>query len=135
MGFWGVLWEIVKAVGPHAAPHVARAVAGRKPVTVTDRRAQAAAEKIGYMAQGLATVEERLAAAEARAEAADRNATDAADRVAAAEDKLSQAEAQFTDSWKAARKWMLALFVWNAVIMGILIYLVVVVADIVVARR
>lgn len=128
MGFWGVLWEIVKAVGPHAAPHVARAVAGRKPVAIADRRAQSAVEKISYVARGLATAEERLAAAEARAEAADRNASDAIDRAAAAEEKLSQALARSAERWSAVRKRMLVLLVWNALITGVLICLVVVAA-------
>ena len=125
MGFWGVLWEIVKAVGPHAAPHVARAVAGRKPVAIADRRAQAAAERMSHMAQGLATIEERLEAAEAKAEIADRNAAEAAERAAAAEEKLSQALAQSAERWNAARMWMLALLAWNVVITAVVIYLAV----------
>jgi hypothetical protein len=123
MAFWGVLWEIFKAVGPHAAPHVARAVAGRKPAAIADRRAQAAAREI---AEGFRTMEERVAAAEEKAGAAERSSAAAEERAAAAEDKLALVQAQFAAQWSAVRKWMLGLLIWNAVLTAILIYVLVV---------
>jgi hypothetical protein len=122
MGLWGVLWEILKAVGPHAAPHVARAVRDRQTSGIAERRAQAAAKEI---AQGFATMEERLAAAEEKAAAAETSAAVAEERAAAAEDRLAQAQAQIVEQWNAVRKWMLALLVWNAVLTAILIYVLV----------
>jgi len=122
MGLWGVLWEILKAVGPHAAPHVARAVRGRQTAGIADRRAQAAAKEL---AQGFATMEERLAAAEEKAAAAESSATAAEERAAAAEDRLAQAQAQMAAQWNAVRKWMLALLVWNAALTAVLIYVLV----------
>ena len=115
MGLWGVLWEILKAVGPHAAPHVARAVNERRAAHKAEQRVQAVAHN---MAEGLATLEERVAAAETQSVAAE-------ERAVAAEEKLSLAQSQMAEQWTATRKWMLALLVWNAVLTAILIYVLV----------
>ena len=108
MGFWGVLWEIVKAVGPHAAPHVARAMTQRKTVAESDQRTRA---------------EQRVQAAEERAGAAERNSIAAEERATAAEEKLALTQAQMADQWAAARKWFIALLAWNALITILLIFL------------
>ena len=120
MGFWGVLWEIVKAVGPHAAPHVARAMTQRKTVAESDQRTRAAVKEI---AQEFSTLEQRVQAAEDRADAAERNSIAAEERAAAAEEKLTVTQAQMADQWAAARKWFIALLAWNAVVTILLIFL------------
>jgi septal ring factor EnvC (AmiA/AmiB activator) len=120
MGLWGVLWEIVKAVGPHAAPHVARAMTQRKTVSESDQRTRAAVKEI---AQEFSTLEERVQAAEERAGAAERNSIAAEERAAAAEEKLTVTQAQMADQWAAARKWFIALLVWNALVTILLIFL------------
>jgi septal ring factor EnvC (AmiA/AmiB activator) len=120
MGLWGVLWEIVKAVGPHAAPHVARAMTQRKSTAESDRRTHAAVKEI---AQEFSTLEERVQAAEERAGAAERNSIAAEERAASAEEKLALAQAQMADQWAAARKWFIALLAWNALMAAALLFL------------
>jgi hypothetical protein len=121
MGLWGVLWEIVKAIGPHAAPHVARAMTQRKTAAAeVARRTRAAVEEV---AQEFTTLEQRVAAAEARAIAAESSSIAAEDRAAAAEEKLALTQAQIADQWTKARKWFIAVVVWNAVVTAVLIVL------------
>jgi hypothetical protein len=118
MGLWGVLLEIAKAVVPHAAPHVARAVVD----AAKERRA--ASETAGAqdslqptntdLAAALTYLEQRLSAAEERA--------------ATAEQKLSLAEARMADQWATARKWAIALLAWNGAVTVGLIWLVVLLA-------
>lgn len=122
MGLWGVLWEIFKVVVPHTAPHVARAVAGRKPVDIGQQREQIAAKE---MADGLRTMEERVCAAEEKAAAAEHASAIATERAAAAEEKLALAEARFAGQWTLARKWIIGLLAWNALITALMIYLLV----------
>ena len=120
MAFWGVLWEIVKAIGPHAAPHVARAMTQRKTVAESDQRTRAAVKEI---AQEFSTLEQRVQAAEDRADAAERNSIAAEERAAAAEEKLTVTQAQMADQWAAARKWFIAILAWNALVTILLIVL------------
>ena len=120
MGLWGVLWEIVKAIGPHAAPHVARAMTQRKNATEVDHRTRAAVEEIS---QEFSTLEQRVEAAEARAAAAERNSTAAEERTAAAEENFALAQAQMDAQWATARKWFIAVLLWNALVTAILIFL------------
>ena len=118
MGLWGVLFEIAKAVVPHAAPHVARAVVD----AAKDRRAagEAARTQPGLqptntdLAAALNYLEQRLSAAEERA--------------ATAEQKLSLAQARMADQWAMARKWAIALLAWNGAVTVGLIWLVVLLA-------
>ena len=120
MGLWGVLWEIVKAIGPHAAPHVARAMTQRKTVRESDQRTRAAVKEI---AQEFSTLEQRVQAALERADAAEQNSIAAEERAAAAEEKLTLTQAQMADRWAAARKWFIALLAWNALVTILLIFL------------
>ncbi len=114
MGLWGVLWELARAVVPHAAPHVARAVAD----AAKERRAASEAARTPPqpsnqdLASALDYLEQRLSAAEERA--------------AAAEQKLSLAEARMADQWAIARKWAIALLAWNALVTVGLIVLIVI---------
>ena len=121
MGLWGVLWEIVKAIGPHAAPHVARAMTQRKAATAeAERRTRAAVEEV---AQEFSTLEQRVQAAEMRAVAAESTSIAAEERAAAAEEKLALTQAQIADQWTAVRKWFIILLAWNAVVTALLIFL------------
>jgi hypothetical protein len=120
MGLWGVLWEIVKAVGPHAAPHVARAMTQRKNTAESDRRTHAAVKEI---AQEFSTLEERVQASEERVAAAERNSIAAEERAAAAEEKLTLTQAQMAVQWSAVRKWFIILLAWNALVTALLIFL------------
>ena len=117
MGLWGVLLEIAKAVVPHAAPHVARAVVD----AAKDRRAASETVRTqegqptnADLAAALNYLEQRLSAAEERA--------------ATAEQKLSLAQARMADQWAAARKWAIALLAWNGAVTVGLIWLVVLLA-------
>jgi len=120
MGIWGVLWEIVKAIGPHAAPHVARAMTQRRTVAESDQRTRAAVKEI---AQEFSTLEQRVQAALERADAAEKNSIAAEERAAAAEERLMLTQAQMADQWAAARKWFIALLAWNALVTILLIFL------------
>jgi hypothetical protein len=118
MGIWGVLWELARAVVPHAAPHVARAVADR----AKERRA------VGDGARTLTVPQpsnETLAAALSDHE---RRLSDAEERAAATEQKLDLTEARMADQWLAARKWAMILIAWNAVVTVALIVLIIMLA-------
>jgi hypothetical protein len=114
MGLWGVLLEIARAVVPHAAPHVARAVAD----AAKERRAASEAARTEPstedLAGALSYLEQRLSAAEEKA--------------AAAEQRLSLMQAQMADGMAMARNWLIGLFVWNALVTAGLIWLIIVLA-------
>jgi hypothetical protein len=114
MGLWGVLLEIARVVVPHAAPHVARAVVD----AAKERRAASEAARIEPstedLAGALSYLEQRLSAAEEKAATAERN--------------LSLAQAQMADEWAMARKWLIGLLVWNALVTAGLIWLIVMLA-------
>jgi hypothetical protein len=117
MGLWGVLFEIAKAVVPHAAPHVARAVVD----AAKDRRA--AANEIERSQDGPQPTAADVAAALIYLE---RRLSAAEDRAAVVEQKLSLSEARMADQWATARKWAIALLAWNGVVTVALIWLIVV---------
>src|SRR5215469_4405512 len=116
MGLWGVLFEIARAVVPHAAPHVARAVVD----AAKERRAanEAAREQANLqpstqdLVDALNFLEQRLSVAEEKA--------------AAAEEKLSLAEVRIASQWITARKWAIGLMIWNAAVTVALIVLIVI---------
>jgi hypothetical protein len=112
MGLWGVLLEFARAVVPHAAPHVARAVVD----AAKERRAAAEAARTEPSTEDLAGaltyLEQRLSAAEEKA--------------ATAEQRLSLIQAQMAGEWAIARKWLIGLLVWNAVVTAGLIWLIIV---------
>jgi hypothetical protein len=118
MGFWGIMWELARAVVPHAAPHVARVVAD----AAKERRAAGEAARTltvpqpsnEALAAAVSDLEYRLSAAEERA--------------ATAEQRLSQADARLAGQWVAVRKWALILLAWNAAVTAALIALIIVVA-------
>jgi hypothetical protein len=118
MGLWGLLFEIAKAVVPHAAPHVARAVVD----AAKDRRAASEANRTldgpqptaADLVAALNYLEQRLSAAE--------------DSVAAAEQRLSLAQARMADQWATARKWAIVLLAWNGALTAVLIWLVILLA-------
>lgn len=115
MGFWGVLFELARAVVPHAAPHVARAVVD----AAKERRANAAgagprpADQPGNesLLEALSYLDQRITIAEGRA--------------AEAEEKLLAAERQMTERWEYARKLAIGLIAWNGVVTATLIALVI----------
>jgi hypothetical protein len=114
MGLWGVLLEIARAVVPHAAPHVARAVAD----AAKERRAASEAARTRPSAEDLAGalsyLDQRLAAVEEKA--------------ATAEQRLSLAEAERTEERAIARKWFIGFIVWSALVTAALIYVIIVLA-------
>jgi hypothetical protein len=116
VGFWTILWEIARAVVPHTAPHVVRAVADRNKERRAAREKDPNQPSAGDLAGAISYLDQRLSAAEEHAAAA-------GERAAAAEERLAVAEAQMADKWAAAGKWMIALLAWNLVITGLVIYL------------
>jgi hypothetical protein len=112
MGLWSVLFEIVKAVAPHAAPHVTKAVVNAAKDRMGTRTAgEIVAPSNEDLASLLASLERRVTAAETRA--------------AAAEQELETTQNEFARKWKGASLWVIALLAWNAVLTGLLIYLAV----------
>lgn len=110
MGLWSVLFEIVKAVAPHAAPHVTKAVVN----AAKDRMGGKGAPEIAplsneELASLLAALERRVTAAETRA--------------SAAEQELETIQTEFARKWKSASIWVIALMAWNGVLTVLLIYL------------
>jgi hypothetical protein len=120
MGIWGVLWELARAVVPHAAPHVARAVADaakeRRAASEVARTLTVPQPSNEDLAAALSDLEHRFSMAE--------------DRAVAAEQKLAQAEARMTEQWAEGRKWAIVFLAWNAAVTVALIVL-----GIVLARR
>jgi len=116
MGFWSILWEIARAVAPHTVPHVARAVADRTIERGTVRRPDVQQPSPGDLANAISYLENRLSATEERAAAAD-------DKASLAQERLALAEARMADKWTLVARWLVALLVWNAVLTGVLIYL------------
>jgi hypothetical protein len=118
MGLWGVLLEIAKAVVPHAAPHVARAVVDaakdRRAASELARTPESLQPTNADLAAALNYLEQRLSAAE--------------DRAATAEQKLALAEARMADQWAMARKWAIALLAWNGAVTAALVWLVILLA-------
>jgi hypothetical protein len=117
MGLWGVLLEIAKAMAPHAAPHVARAVvdaAKERRAANEAARTQRAEPSNDDLAGALDYLEQRLSAAE--------------DRADVAEQKLALLQARLADQWVATRKWAVALIAWNALVTLALIVLIVLLA-------
>ncbi|HEX7288170.1 MAG TPA: hypothetical protein VF532_18430 [Candidatus Angelobacter sp.] len=112
MGLWGVLIDILKTAASHAAPHVAKSAVdmARERMAANDaaRRDGANAEELS---QALAALDQRIIAAEQRA--------------AAAEEQLTAVQEFFARKWASARVWVIALLAWNAMLTGLLIYLVV----------
>jgi hypothetical protein len=115
MGFWGVLLELARAVVPHAAPHVARAVVD----AAKERRAASAAgnsrsvdqpsneslaEAISYLERRLSVVEEKASELE---------------------EKFLAAEARMAKRWEDARKLAIGVIAWNAVVTALLIAIVI----------
>jgi hypothetical protein len=110
MGLWSVLFEIVRAVVPHAAPHVTRAVVN----AAKERRAARDAGEIEVpsnqdLASLLASLERRVTLAEMR--------------TAAAEQELETTQSEFARKWNSARTWVIALLAWNALLTALTIYL------------
>jgi hypothetical protein len=118
MGLWGVLWELARAVVPHAAPHVARAVADaakeRRAAGETTRTLTVPQPSNQDLAAALSDLAHRF--------------LDAEERVIAAEQKVSLLEERIADQWTAARKWLIALLVWNGAVTLALILLIVLLA-------
>lgn len=118
MGLWSVLLEIAKAVAPHAAPHVARAVVDRvkeRGAAVETARSESGLEPTNQnLADAVTYLDQRLSATE--------------DRAAVAEQKLALVEARTADQWTSARKWAIGLLAWNVVVTAALIVLFVLVA-------
>lgn len=116
MGLWGILLEIARAVVPHAAPHVARAVVDaakeRRAAGEAGRTLPSAQPSNESLAGALVYLEQRLSAAEERA--------------ATAEQRLALAEAEMADKWAYARKWAIGLLVWNALVTAALLSLIVI---------
>lgn len=110
MGLWGVLLEIVRAVTPHAAPHVAKVVvdAARERMSSREKQQDCAAQEISELTSRLELLEERAMAADQRA--------------AEAEERMVRLQAESARKWASVRLWLLALLAWNAALTGLVIY-------------
>jgi len=110
MGLWGVLLEIVRAVTPHAAPHVAKVVvdAARERMSSREKQEDSAAQEISGLICRLELLEQRAIAADQRA--------------AQAEEQLARVQAEQTRKWASVRLWLIALLAWNAALTGLVIY-------------
>jgi hypothetical protein len=118
MGLWGILFELARAVVPHAAPHVARAVvdAAKERRGGAYQRPQPANQPSNEsLATAITDLERRLTIAE--------------DRASDAEEELQAAHREIAEQWQRARKIAVGLIVWNGVftltLIGIVIYLLV----------
>jgi hypothetical protein len=118
MGLWAVLLELARAVVPHAAPHVARAVvdAAKERRAGAYRRPQSGNQPSNEsLATAITDLERRLTIAE--------------DRATDAEEKLDAAQREMAAQWQNARKIAIGLIVWNGAftltLIGIVIYLLV----------
>lgn len=111
MALWGVLIDILKTAATHAAPHVARtAVDMARERMAANSPAQATAEDFAReLSAALAGFDQRLLAAEQRA--------------AGAEQQLITMRESFERKWNSLRLWLIGLLVWNAALLGILVYL------------
>lgn len=115
MGFWGVLLELARAVVPHAAPHVARAVVDaakeRRATNPSFRTPSAGQPSNQSLADAISYLERRLAAAE--------------DKSQAAEERLLTMEREAAERWEYARKLAMGLIVWNGLVTATLIAMVI----------
>ena len=117
MGFWGVLLELARAVVPHAAPHVARAVVDaakeRRAANARDGSPSADQPSNESLAEAISYLERRLIMVEERA--------------AALEERLLASEKQMIERWLYFRRIAIGLIVWNgtatAALLAIAIYL------------
>lgn len=110
MGLWGVLLEIVRAVTPHAAPHVAKVVvdAARERMSSREKQEDSAAQEISGLIGRLELLEQRVIASDQRA--------------AEAEEQMARLQAESARKWASVRLWMFALLAWNAALTGLVIY-------------
>lgn len=106
MGIWSVLWELARAVVPHAAPHVARAV-----VDAARERRSAGSSQTSQsenqpsnesLAQAISDLERHIVAAE--------------ERSAELEEKLLAVRSEIAERWQYAHKLALGLIAWNAAV-------------------
>ncbi|HLW54994.1 MAG TPA: hypothetical protein VKW06_19325 [Candidatus Angelobacter sp.] len=112
MAFWGILLELARAVVPHAAPHVARAVvdaakerrAGTGPRPASQPSNQSLADAISYLEGRLSSVEEK--------------AVDL-------QEKLEAVEKHAAERWEYARKLAIGLLVWNGIVTAALLTIVI----------
>src|SRR5579864_6090133 len=111
MGFWGVLLELARAVVPHAAPHVARAVVDRakerRAASDSARREEPNQPSNESLASAISYLEQRLAAAE--------------EKTGAVEERMRAQERHVTDRWNKAKRLFIGLIVWNAAVTAALI--------------
>ena len=112
MGLWGVLIDILKTAATHAAPHVAKSAVdlARERMAANDIARQGIGN-FEELSNALAELDQRTAVAEQRA--------------AAAEEHLTSLQVYFARKWASARIWLIALLVWNGLLTGLLIYLLV----------
>lgn len=119
MGFWGVLLELARAVVPHAAPHVARAVVD----AAKERRAASSGANSSRAAQPTnETLAEAINYLERRLNAAD-------EKTAELDERLAASQRETAARWQSARKLVLALIGWNvgitAALIGVVIYILI----------
>ena len=112
MGLWAVLLDIVKTAATHAAPHVARSAVDMARERMNANRVEPQdADALEQLKQLFSEFDQRIAAAEERA--------------AEAENRLLRWQQEWDRKWASARIWVLALLIWNALLTGLAIYLVV----------
>jgi len=110
MGLWGVLIDILKTAATHAAPHVAKSAVDMARERMGANKAEPqAADPVDQLNAVLSSFDQRIAAAEQRA--------------GAAEEQLTAVQEFFARKWASARVWVIALLAWNALVTGLLIYL------------
>jgi hypothetical protein len=111
MGLWGVLIDILKTAATHAAPHVAKSAVDMARERMAANDGARAGAATGDLNNVLAAFDQRVTVAEQRA--------------AAAEEQLTAVQEFFARKWASARIWVIALLVWNGLLTGLLIYLLV----------
>lgn len=112
MGLWGVLLEIMKTAASHAAPHVARSAVEMARERMSANKAESPDnDPVQQLNRVFSEFDQRIAAVEQRA--------------IAAEESLSAFQRDLARRWRSAQIWTIALLGWNAVVTGLVIYLLV----------
>jgi hypothetical protein len=112
MGLWGVLLEIVKTAASHAAPHVARSAVEMARERMSANKAEPPdSDPVEQLNRVFSEFDQRIAAAEQRA--------------IAAEERLAALQRDWAKRWRSAQIWVIALLGWNAMVTGLVIYLLI----------
>jgi hypothetical protein len=110
MGFWNLLGTIARAVAPHAAPHLSKAVVDAARERMGSRNANQPQDvNVDDLNRALATFHERLTVAEERA--------------SALETRTILAEAEVVRQRAQIKIWVVSLLAWNLLLTVLVIWL------------